>query len=166
VLDILGIDPGLKGAFALLYNDGNKLTTYRVPTTRSTYGRGLDLEWERLVQSDALKEIYGNADAAFIERVSNRPREGGSSSFKFGKIVGGLHVMLLAWGYSPYYVIPRRWKVHFGLSRDKQESVTLACKMFPDNIKDFYGPRGGALDGVAEAALIARYGYEMLTDEE
>ena len=53
-------------------------------------------------------------------------------------------------------VRPQEWKKFYGLSRNKQESIDLALEHYPslDNeitkISD---------DGIAEAVLIAEYGY-------
>jgi hypothetical protein len=42
-----------------------------------------------------------------------------------------------------------------------REAVEKASELFPDHAYMFYGPRGGLIDGNAEAALIAYYGYQM-----
>jgi len=51
------------------------------------------------------------------------------------------------------------WKKSLGLSSDKSKSCQKAALLWPDRHRDFYGPRGGLLDGRAEAALLAYVGY-------
>ena len=44
---------------------------------------------------------------------------------------------------------------------DKSMSVKLAEQLFPNLKSQLYGPRGAALDGRAEALLIAYYGSKL-----
>ena len=71
-------------------------------------------------------------------------------------------MLCMSW-YSkpPVFVTPQKWKKHFKLGKEKDEAVALAVKMFPASESMFFGPRGGVLDGPAEASLIAVYGFEM-----
>jgi hypothetical protein len=69
-------------------------------------------------------------------------------------------------GYKVEFVDPKVWKKHFGLlKKEKEESVKKACFVFPKDKDLFTRPkRGGGtmmLDGRAEAALIAGYGYYL-----
>ena len=157
VMNVLGIDPGLDGALAMW--DGSSLITHRIPAIKST-GKGREICWEELNVSWA--EKFSLADHAFLERVNVRPGEGVSSAFKFGLVYGGLRGMITS-RILPYTLVtPAKWKKYFTLPASKEAAVVKASQLFPSNSAEFRGPRGGILDGVAEAALISYYGFNVL----
>ena len=158
---ILGIDPGLKGAIAQY--DGYELVTLEMPIKKST-SRGYEIDWTMLNLD--WKSNFFYAECVFLEQVSSRPGEGVSSAFKFGTVYGGLQAMAASMSIPVTRVTPRTWKKYFGLGPDKKEAVDHAVSLFSDYKELFYGPRGGLKDGVAEAALIAFYGYSQLMMEE
>ena len=63
----------------------------------------------------------------------------------------------------PYdLVTPTVWMKAMGVGLGSKEASCLrAEQLFPG--RSFRGPRGGKKDGVAEASLIAKYGFEKLT---
>ena len=158
---VLGIDPGLSGALAQW--DGEELILYAIPSFKSS-GRGREVDWSAL--NDAWNRDFICADHGFLERVNVRPGEGRSSAFKFGLVYGGLRAMLAAKMTPATLVTPGVWMKAMGVGRgSKEASVIRASELFPANASEFRGPKGGLRDGVAEAALIARYGYDKLTKE-
>lgn len=152
---IFGIDPGMSGALATW--DGSELVMYPVPTEKAK-GRGRLVLWDDLA---GMIQPAMDSFAAYIEWVSTRPGEGRVSAFKFGYVAGGLRGILAQAAIPTTLVTPQKWKKHFGLTAHKKDAVELAAYRFPENKERFYGPRGGIKDGLAEAALIALYGYEM-----
>lgn len=67
--------------------------------------------------------------------------------------------LLAAYGI-PYDVVrPQVWKRTVGLPQkaDKAASVALASRLFPRLSDQLVGPRGGLIDGLAEALLIAEH---------
>jgi hypothetical protein len=144
---ILGIDPGLSGAFALL--EGPSLTrVWDAPVVC----RELDCDETARIVREARPDI------AVIERVASRPDSGVASAFKFGSVYGGLRGVVAACGIPQYLVVPTVWKRHFRLSADKEQARALAIKLWPglgyfSRVKDH---------DRAEAALLARYGAEMV----
>ena len=107
------------------------------------------------------------AEHVFLERVHSRPGEGVSSAFKFGCVFGGLRAMIAAKVIPLTLVTPTVWMKEMGVGRgSKEASVLRATELFPSHASAFRGPKGGKKDGVAEAALIARYGYDRLTKEK
>ena len=96
----------------------------------------------------------------------SRPGEGVSSAFKFGVVFGGLRAITAAKGVPITLVNPSVWMKGMGVGRgSKEASVIRASELFPTYAAEFRGPRGGIKDGVAEAALIAKYGYDKLIGE-
>jgi len=157
-VNVLGIDPGLDGALAL-YNEKGLQNILEIPAVKST-GRGREVLWSNLNQQ--WDELFFWADHVFLERVNARPLDGGSSAFKFGSIYGGLRGMIVA-KLLPYdLVTPTVWMKAMGVGLGSKEASCLrAEQLFPG--RNFRGPRGGKKDGVAEASLIAKYGFDKLT---
>jgi crossover junction endodeoxyribonuclease RuvC len=159
-VNVLGIDPGLSGALAL-YNEKGLVELYEIPTVKST-GRGREVLWSKL--NKVWEDKFFWTDHVFLERVMSRPGEGVSSAFKFGLVFGGLRGMIAAKLLPITLVTPSMWMKEMGVGRgSKEASVLRAEQLFPAWAGEFRGPRGGKKDGVAEAALIAKYGYDKLT---
>lgn len=156
-MNVLGIDPGLSGALAMW--NGSQLTLAEIPSQKAT-GRGREVNWS------ALNEIWDDqffwADHVFLERIGTRPGEGVSSAFKFGLVFGGLRGLIAAKMLPLTLVTPTKWKKAYNLAAAKEAAVIRASELFPSHASAFRGPRGGLRDGVAEAALIAKYGYDNL----
>lgn len=159
-MNILGIDPGLKGAFAL-YN-GSVLVLERMPIMKSS-ARGKDFDWPQLADLFAL--AFSDSDHAFLEKAAARRLEGVSSAFKNGSGFGGLIALINAHDIPLTIVSPVQWKRGAGVKQAKEAkaaSFERALQLFPKYAPYFRGPRGAMLDGVAEAALIAYYGYRKV----
>lgn len=154
-MNILGIDPGLDGALAMW--DGKTMITAEIPAVKST-GRGREIDWSQL--NLIWDTLFYWTDEVFLERVGVRRGEGISSAFKFGTVYGGLRGIAAAKMLPVTRVTPTTWKRALKLPASKPAAGLRASDMFPKNAAEFYGPRGGLKDGVAEAALIAWYGYE------
>ena len=157
---ILGVDPGLTGAFALLNKTSKELTTYQFSTYKTKGKNNLNAP-EMAAWLDCHRNLIGHA---FVEQVSSRPRQAGQ--FQFGINTGVIHGMLYA-NIVPWTLVPpQQWKFHFGLKRletetykdKKTDSRLLAAKLFPNNAAAFARVKD---DGVAEASLIALYGVNQ-----
>ena len=143
----LGIDTGLTGGWAAL--DGSELVAWgRTPT--------MMLGKKRIV--DALQFHCDLPDRRVyqcgIEWNGAMPAQGRSSCFTFGHATGSVYGVIVATKCASVdWVRPQAWKKHFGLNRDKRDSLKLASKRFDG------GPDWTVLanDGIAEAALIALY---------
>ncbi len=157
-MNVLGIDPGLKGAIAQY--DGYALKVLEMPIKKST-SRGHEIDWSKL-HCQWIYDFRYPTDQIFLEQVSSRPGEGVSSAFKFGTVYGGLQAMAASMSIDVTKVTPRTWKKYFGLGPDKKDAVAHAVSLFPEYEELFYGPRGGLRDGIAEAALIAFYGRHQM----
>ncbi len=144
---ILGIDPGISGAWALLGGDG-ALTAGDLPTAAGN----IDVPtFARLVRSVTPAR-------AIVEDVHSMPKQGVASTFKFGCAHGAVLGALLALGVPVEMVAPGRWKRHFRLGTDKEASRALALRTWP--AADCFGRKRD--HGRAEAALIALWGRQNM----
>ena len=93
-------------------------------------------------------------DVAIIERVAAMPRQGVSSTFKFGTAYGILQGVVATLDIPVHFVAPGRWKKHFGLTADKEQSRARALQLWPAR-SDLFARKKD--HGRAESALLARY---------
>lgn len=90
------------------------------------------------------------------------PKQGVTSTFTFGEGYGFLRGVMEALGISYQTVKPQRWKKEFGLNSDKQESIAVCRRLFPDvSLKPTERSRVDN-DGMAEAVLISEYARRKL----
>lgn len=167
---ILGIDPGLSGALAVVeIATGELVTVKRMPVSVVN-------KQNKLNGADLAAWLHGHADDegrdvrfAYIEEVHSRPRQAGQ--FQFGLNTGILHGMLYA-KFIPFTTVaPAKWKAHFGIKRvgeetkadKKSEARELAMQLFPHMAHEFKRVKD---DGVAESALIALYGAHLQQQKE
>lgn len=147
---ILGVDAGQKGGLAILHG-GRLVKGTRMPIVK--------IRGKAQVDSRAVVQWWGDClvpfDVAVIEAVHAMPRQGVSSSFQFGRMLGGIESLVFSVGKPVHYVTPASWKKAMGLSSSKQASIDAAKLMFGAAADQLLKYK--ADDGVAEAALIAAY---------
>lgn len=153
MLVVVGADPGKKGGLARY--DGTILSVLEFPMV------GKFIVWPELM--DLIELCLLPADHFIIEKVGARPDQGTVSMFNFGYATGRLAGMFQGARIATTEVSPSVWKPAMKVKADKSTSVIRIMELFPKQTKDFIGPRGGYKDGIAEAALIAIYGYQKLT---
>ncbi len=150
----IGIDPGVTGGIAL-FLDGELLAVDPLPTRARLYGSGLQLDGAELM-GWLLEKRAGRPCVAILEAVSSRPGQGVRSVFNFGHMLGSIEGVLQAVGIPYQLVSASVWKKRAGLiGKKKSASRSLAGQLFPDQADRFKRVKD---DGLAEAALIARYG--------
>ena len=152
---ILGIDPGINGAFASIYKDD--ITLHDLPTA----GEGKHRIIATAVLAHQLKELAPTF--AVMERVHAMPRQGVSSSFRFGQAFGAIEGVLGALGVSLSYVTPATWKRALGLSSDKDEARLRAIQLYPAAAENLQ--RRKDIDR-AEALLIATWARDNISRGE
>lgn len=146
---ILGIDPGLSGAVAFYFPSRPTLiASDDVPVA------GDEVDAATLAQR--IRQIAPTV--AVIENVHAMPKQGVVSMFRFGRAFGAVLGVVAALGIPAHLVAPGRWKRHFRLASDKEDSRALALRLWPTS-EQFSRKRD---HGRAEAALLARYGGEVL----
>lgn len=145
---ILGIDPGAKGAVALLAN-GSLARVWDTPTTLQNGKARVDAGALASIVRDA------RADHAFLERVNAMPGQGVSSMFAFGRALGIAEGVVLGLGVPLTWLTPVEWKHGLRVPADKSGARARASQLFPSSSHHWPLVKH---DGRAEAALIALYG--------
>ena len=151
---IIGIDPGLSGAVAVLTGT-DSLSVFDMPTmTVERNGKA-----KRQVSASELAEIIyimKNDDChVYCERVGAMAGQGVTSVFSFGRSFGMIEGILAAFKLPVTYVAPATWVKAVGRGQGKDASRARAMEIFPNNQTDFKRKKD---DGRADAALIACWG--------
>jgi crossover junction endodeoxyribonuclease RuvC len=151
---VIGIDPGLSGAIAVI-NGTDSLMIFDMPTmTVERNGKA-----KRQVSATELAQILKTAKSddchVFVEKVSAMAGQGVTSVFSFGRSFGMIEGILAALQMPVTYVAPATWvkAVHRGAGKDASRS--RAMELFPDNQADFKRVKD---DGRSDASLIAYWG--------
>ncbi len=155
---ILGIDPGVNGAFALYtYTDGKfAISTYDMPTLRITVSGSTRQKLDLAAVSTFLTTHRLTIDHAVIEDVHAMPQDGPVGAFSFGFVCGALQAMLVAFEIPTTTISPAIWKRKLGVTSDKDETRRRASQLFP-RFADQWALKKH--DGRAEAALIAFWAH-------
>lgn len=157
----IGIDPGLDGAVAIIGLANDEITIRDMPTRKDGKKRHYDIAAMR----DVLAHYVGGDVIArvMIEQVHAMPGQGVVAMFSMGHGLGVWEGLLVGLGLSYSRVTPQRWRKEMlaGFQavetpkQRKEQSMLQAQRLFPRGT--FTGPRGGALDGRADATLIAEF---------
>ena len=152
---IIGVDPGITGALALI--DGERFVrAFDMPAVTKTHGKGQEVNAYLLADifSDALDLSRGEL-TAHVEQVASMPGQGVSSMFSFGMSAGVVAGVIGAMGIKKVMVRPQAWKNSFGLKgKEKDASRTLAISMYPEAAPILARKKDV---GRADALLIATY---------
>jgi crossover junction endodeoxyribonuclease RuvC len=144
---IIGIDPGLSGAYALL-TDADA-TVGDLPIVN----KHLDAaEFLRIIKAQPI-------DLAIVEAVTARPGNGSVSSFTFGRCYGAILATLACAGIRTITASPAHWKKAMGLNADKERSRARAIMEFPA----VTGLARKRDEGRAEALLLALHARNLET---
>ena len=149
---VLGVDPGVSGAIALLDTSLDVLLVRDMPRA-STNTKGTRREVVPIWLVDTLREW--EPDVAYVERVHSMPKQGVASSFSFGESCGVIRGVLAALGIPTHRITPNEWKRTLRLNAEKSASRAMAANLFPACSGQF---SRGIDDGRAEAALLAWFG--------
>jgi Holliday junction resolvasome RuvABC endonuclease subunit len=143
-MNYLGIDPGKSGALAIVDSDGKHVDHIKLIET-------LDDVWSWLVEH----HFAGNGISfAVLEKVHAMPRQGVSSTFKFGQSFGACEALLTAAGVRHELVTPAKWQQAMGCRTkgDKNVSKRRAQQLWP-KVKITHAN--------ADALLIAEYARRL-----
>lgn len=138
----IGVDPGIKGALALVCSERGVLEVADMPTTASGAGpkarvqrkadaRGLARlvnDWSR--KHDLAKENVSTV----VERMQAFGGKGSSplTLLSMGHTAGVVEGVLASGSDEFVQVGPRTWKALYGLDSDKAASLDVARKLFPE----------------------------------
>ena len=151
---IIGIDPGLSGAIAILKND-KVIKLIEMPVMAE--GKKNKRQLNNAQLANILREIIKNHEeiSVVVEQVNAMPGQGVTSMFNFGQTFGSIKGICAALNLPIYYVRPAKWKKHFELiNSSKDASRTKVIEMYP-SISDRLSKKKDV--NKADAILIARY---------
>ena len=130
-MKVIGIDPGLSGAIAVLENN-KVLNIFDMPVMSEGKKNKRQLNSALLV--NLIKENVQNSDqvAVVVEQVNAMPGQGVTSMFNFGQTFGAIKGICAALELPIFFVRPSKWKKHFELiNSSKDASRTKVIEMYP-----------------------------------
>lgn len=142
---IIGIDPGAKGAIAIVWEDGSLHEVVNMPDTPKDI-------------LDYLREYSNTGAVCYLENVGNGiPGQSSSATAKFARHNGHLEMALLALGIKTVKATPQKWEKTYQLGKSssmekaewKRKLKAKAQELFP-NVKVTLVN--------SDALLIAEYG--------
>ena len=162
-MKIIGIDPGLSGAIAIL-KDKKVLSLFEMPVMAEGKKNKKQLNSAQLV--NIIKtNIEKNEDiAVVVEQVNAMPGQGVTSMFNFGQTFGAIKGVCAALQLPIFFVRPSKWKKHFELIKtSKDASRTKAIEMYP-SLADKLSKKKDV--NKSDAILIARFFAETGIKDE
>jgi len=168
-MHVIGIDPGLSGAIAMVGPRGLANMADIPIMPRATTGATVKNQVNAAALAALLREWHHDLDRnemhVVIEKVSAMPSfskgerkpQGSASTFSLGLTAGIIEGVVVALGFSHEIVAPSTWKKAMKLTSSKNETRAAAQRLYPGapltRVKDH---------NRAEAIMLARYGYERL----
>tara|TARA_B100001094_G_C17995729_1_gene702555 strand:+ start:135 stop:626 length:492 start_codon:yes stop_codon:yes gene_type:complete len=162
-MEIIGIDPGLSGAIAILENKKvKKLFNMPVMTEGKKNKRQLNNAQLVKILKDNIMHI-GDASIV-VEQVNAMPGQGVTSMFNFGQTFGAIKGIAAALGLPIFFVRPAKWKKYFDLiNSSKDASRTKAIEMYP-SLSESLSKKKDV--NKSDAILIARFFSETRFDKD
>ena len=147
-LAYIGIDPGKSGALCLLVPE-----TKRIEFIKTTE-KPMDI-YSWLSDIDYLTPIQ----VIMLEKVHAIQGTSAGSNFSFGFNTGLVNGLAGTVGCSVDHVTPKTWQKYIGVTKQgkaiKKEVGEIVTRLYPK--AEIHGPRGGLLDGRADALCIAHF---------
>ena len=154
---IIGIDPGLSGAIAVL-KDKNVNSIVDMPVMAEGKKNKRQLNSAQLVNIIKNNIEKNEEIAVVVEQVNAMPGQGVTSMFNFGQTFGAIKGVCAALGLPIFFVRPSKWKKHFELiNSSKDSSRTKAIEMYPLLSNQLAKKKDV---NKSDAILIARFYYE------
>ena len=141
----IGIDPGKNGGIAAIEADGNEIKSYKT------------VAYDEFKLIATVYILKPERTRVVVERVGAMPGQGVTSTFNFGKNFGFILGVLESFHFPYELVTPQKWKREFGVTADKNTSIEVCKRLFPDvNLKRTERCTKDH-DGMAEALLLAEF---------
>jgi hypothetical protein len=118
-LNFCGIDCGFTGGISIILgNDLDNPIVYKMPVikeVKKVKGKNKTKQFYDLLE---IRKIFKNHlsknSIIFVEKVSNMPGEGSSSTFSFAKGFGNMEGLIVGtFGNLPVLITPQSWKKYF-----------------------------------------------------
>lgn len=159
-LAVIGVDPGAKGAFCLL-----------IPETKQIMFKDTTLHARKLLHWVEAVAVEFNLTVVMIEEVGFIRGSAGKASINFGRSIERVNIIPEIALLTVDKVRPKAWQKFIGLvvpstmsgpenaakrkKYIKTEVSNIASRLYPK--AELFGPKGGLLDGKADALMIAHY---------
>ena len=156
-MKIIGIDPGLSGAIAVMHNK-KVINMYDMPVMAEGKKNKRQLNSSQLV--NIIKENINENEETIVvvEQVNAMPGQGVTSMFNFGQTFGAIKGVCAALKLPIFFVRPSKWKKHFELiNSSKDASRTKVIEMYP-TLSDQLAKKRDV--NKSDAVLIAKFYFE------
>lgn len=150
----IGIDPGAKGAIAIVDRRSGLVDVIDMPTVEVKIGNAM----KHRVSPEAIASelrMFAPTSLAFIERVGAMPGQGVTSMFAFGEAYGLVRGVLAGMSIPCTTVTPAVWVKAMRVAAGKDGSRQRAMELYPAHAHLFKRVKD---DGRADAALVAAWG--------
>jgi crossover junction endodeoxyribonuclease RuvC len=162
-MKIIGIDPGLSGAIAILENN-KVINIFDIPVM--TEGKKNKRQLNSALLVNMIKDNVNLHEEVLVvvEQVNAMPGQGVTSMFNFGQTFGAIKGICAALELPIFFVRPSKWKKHFELiNSSKDSSRTKAIEMYPKLSHQLSKKKDV---NKSDAILIARFFSETRLTEE
>ena len=130
-MKIIGIDPGLSGAIAIL-EDNKVLNIFDMPVMAEGKKNKRQLNSAQLVNIIRDNTVPEDEIVVIVEQVNAMPGQGVTSMFNFGQTFGAIKGVCAALNLPIFFVRPSKWKKYFELiNASKDSSRTKVIEMYP-----------------------------------
>lgn len=150
---IIGVDPGKRGGIAYIDSE-NRLSCVAVRMPDSV---------PQII--DTLSSIKTDSTILLVEKAHTMPKQGIVSAFNYGKHFGIFETWCASNKVMYREISANVWKKVLHVDADKQTSIVLSERLFPDTNLVPTGCKKPS-DGIAEAVLIAEFGYRVVANME
>lgn len=144
-MTFIGVDPGKKGSLALLENGAVSI----FPFDEDTY-------------IEMLGKVAPHASICCLEHVGSMPGQGVTSMFHFGENFGFIQGVLRAYKIPFELVRPQKWKKEFSITGDKNSSIQVCKRLFPEVSLFRTSKCKKEDDGMAEFLLMVEFARRKL----
>ena len=161
-MKVVGIDPGLNGAIAIL-QDKKVLSITDMPVMADGKKNKRQLNNAQLAEILRKNTSEGDEISIVVEQVNAMPGQGVTSMFNFGQTFGAIKGVCAALQLPIFFVRPSKWKKYFELiNSSKDSSRTKAIEMYP-YLSDQLAKKKDV--NKSDAILIARFFIETRLKE-
>ena len=129
-MKILGIDPGLSGAIAILEKK-KVLNLFDMPVMAEGKKNKRQLNSAQLVRIIKDNTEKNEEIVVVVEQVNAMPGQGVTSMFNFGQTFGAIKGVCAALELPIFFVRPSKWKKYFELINSSKDSASSMTYRFP-----------------------------------
>lgn len=156
---VIGIDPGMSGAVAIV--TGRDVVCHDMPTIEIRGKRRVCPAGLRDILATAIVAGCGGIDAVVLEHVQGVQGTGATSAFSFGRSFGLVEGVVAGMTLPLVLVRPQVWTKDLNVSRDKGAHRQAATNLWPKHAAQFARVKD---DGRADAALMAHWYARSISD--